>query len=121
MDETDYGARLIRARESAGLTHAQLAELAGVQITQVYRYESGGRQPTLALAQRIAAALGRPDVALDAEPQVPRMTTDDYPPAPEVCHCDGPICVCGSPPQVVTLIRQADGTDRPADETLDTD
>jgi transcriptional regulator with XRE-family HTH domain len=54
---------VIRRRSRAlGLTQRALAELVGVDVRQVRRYESGEQQPVLAVAVRLAAALG---VSLD--------------------------------------------------------
>jgi transcriptional regulator with XRE-family HTH domain len=54
---------VIRRRSKAlGLTQLALAERVGVHVRQIRRYESGEQQPVLAVATRIAAALG---VSLD--------------------------------------------------------
>jgi transcriptional regulator with XRE-family HTH domain len=54
---------VIRRRSRAlGLTQRALAELVGVDVRQVRRYESGEQQPVLAVAVRLAATLG---VSLD--------------------------------------------------------
>jgi transcriptional regulator with XRE-family HTH domain len=49
---------LIRLRESAGLTVAELAEAAGLTRQAVHNYESGARRPTWDAVQKLAAALG---------------------------------------------------------------
>ena len=50
---------VIRRRSKAlGLTQRALAELVGIDVRQIRRYESGEQQPVLAAAVRLAAALG---------------------------------------------------------------
>src|SRR3954466_15421139 len=45
-------------RQDLGLSQAELASAAGVQLRQIRRYESGEQQPVLPVAVRLAAALG---------------------------------------------------------------
>ncbi|MFD6825254.1 helix-turn-helix domain-containing protein [Streptomyces sp. NPDC060085] len=45
-------------RERRGMSQARLAELAGTGQAAISRIESGRGQPTLALLERIASALG---------------------------------------------------------------
>ena len=47
-----------RLRQELGLSQAELASAAGVHLRQIRRYESGEQQPVLAVAVRLAAALG---------------------------------------------------------------
>ena len=62
------------ARKRAGLTQVQLAERTGVPQSTVARVESGARNPSTALVERlvraagfeIRAALGEPDPATDS-------------------------------------------------------
>lgn len=49
--------RLAQLRKSRGLTQQRLADLAGVHLTQVQRYESGSAQPTLDAMKKLAIAL----------------------------------------------------------------
>lgn len=50
---------LTRARVAAGLTQAQASERLGVSKSSYSMIESGGRMPSVDLAQRIAALVGR--------------------------------------------------------------
>jgi transcriptional regulator with XRE-family HTH domain len=45
-------------REELNLSQAELARAAGVHVRQIRRYESGEQQPVLAVAVKMAAALG---------------------------------------------------------------
>lgn len=45
-------------REAQGLSQVQLAEIVGVGPDMLSRYESGARQPSSAVALKIATALG---------------------------------------------------------------
>ena len=49
--------RLGQLRKERGLTQQGLAELAGVHLTQIQRYESGAAQPTLEVMKKLAIAL----------------------------------------------------------------
>lgn len=49
-------------RKSRNLTQSQLGDAVGVKRESIARYESGARQPSPAVAERIAQALGM-DVA----------------------------------------------------------
>lgn len=61
------GAQIRARRKAAGLTQRQLAARAGITQTVLSRAESGTGNPTLALLESIAAALGeRLDVSLGA-------------------------------------------------------
>lgn len=51
-------ARILRLRESAGLTQRDAAELAGLSQTTWQRIESGDREPKLGEVVGIASALG---------------------------------------------------------------
>ena len=54
---------VIRRRSKAlGLTQRALAELVGIDVRQIRRYESGEQQPVLGVAARLATTLG---VSLD--------------------------------------------------------
>lgn len=52
-----FSERLSQLRKERGLTQNGLAELAGVHLTQVQRYESGAAQPTLDVMKKLAIAL----------------------------------------------------------------
>jgi transcriptional regulator with XRE-family HTH domain len=49
--------RLAAARKAHGLTQQMLAELVGVRVLQIYRYEAGTSQPTLEVIKKMALAL----------------------------------------------------------------
>lgn len=55
-----FGQRLKHLRESAGLTQVELAATAGLSMRAVQQLEAGERQPALATAAALAAALGEP-------------------------------------------------------------
>jgi transcriptional regulator with XRE-family HTH domain len=52
------GGILKTRREELNLSQAELARAAGVHVRQIRRYESGEQQPVLAVAVKMAAALG---------------------------------------------------------------
>lgn len=52
------GEVLRRRRTQIGMSQADLAEATGIHLRQVRRYESGEQQPVLAVAVRLADALG---------------------------------------------------------------
>jgi transcriptional regulator with XRE-family HTH domain len=68
METVPYADRLRRARIRAGLSQVELSGRAELHATYLNRLEKGHRSPSLDVAERIAKALGRPDVGLDAEP-----------------------------------------------------
>lgn len=53
----DFPERLAQERKAKGLTLRAMAELAGVHVTQIQRYENGESQPTLDVIKRLAIAL----------------------------------------------------------------
>lgn len=55
--ERDITMALIQARKDAGLTQSELSEKTGISQADISRLENGTRNPSLALLQRIAAAL----------------------------------------------------------------
>ena len=62
--------RLVGLRKLRSLTQQGLADLAGVHLTQIQRYESGAAQPTLEVMKKLAVALSASADALlfdDAE------------------------------------------------------
>ncbi len=50
--------RLTTLRKARGLTQQALADMAGVAVLQIRRYEGGNSQPTLDVIRRLAIALG---------------------------------------------------------------
>lgn len=59
MTTETFGQRLTRLREASGLSAVALAVAAETSVATVSRLESGRRQPSLAMASRLAHALGR--------------------------------------------------------------
>lgn len=53
------------AREKAGLTRTQLAELCGVTVSLISEIEKGTRNATPAMIQKLALALNCPIVVLE--------------------------------------------------------
>lgn len=60
--DTPVSERIKSCRENLGHSQVQLAELAGINPTQLYRYESGKANLRLDVAEKIASAL---DVSTD--------------------------------------------------------
>ena len=60
--DTPVSERIKSCRENLHLSQVQLAELAGINPTQLYRYESGKANLRLDVAEKIASAL---DVSTD--------------------------------------------------------
>lgn len=52
-----FSDRLSTLRKTKGLTQQALAEMAGVHVAQIRRYEGGGSQPTLYVIRKMAIAL----------------------------------------------------------------
>jgi transcriptional regulator with XRE-family HTH domain len=55
--EIKFHERLVSLRKERGLTQQALAELVGMHISQIRRYESGQSQPTLDAIRKLAVAL----------------------------------------------------------------
>lgn len=53
----DFPQRLVQHRKTKKLTQQALADLAGIHITQVQRYEKGDAQPTLDMIRKLSLAL----------------------------------------------------------------
>ncbi len=53
----DFPQRLLQHRKAKKLTQQALADLAGIHITQVQRYEKGEAQPTLDMIRKLSLAL----------------------------------------------------------------
>jgi len=49
--------RLVEIRKSRNLTQQGLADLAGIHLTQIQRYEKGEAQPTLEIIRKLSLAL----------------------------------------------------------------
>ncbi len=52
-----FAKRLAALRKEHNLTQRQMAEMAGVHVSQIRRYEAGGAQPTLTVIRNIAVGL----------------------------------------------------------------
>lgn len=57
MNNMAFSERLVQLRKERGLTQQGLADLAGVHLTQIQRYEAGTAQPTLDVMKKLAIAL----------------------------------------------------------------
>lgn len=57
MNNMALSERLGQIRKARGLTQQGLADLAGVHLTQIQRYEAGTAQPTLEVMKKLAIAL----------------------------------------------------------------
>ncbi|MFM7890530.1 MAG: helix-turn-helix domain-containing protein, partial [Actinomycetota bacterium] len=74
---TRQAARLLReARVAAGLTQTQLADLAGMSQPVIAAYESGSREPTVPMLNRMIAASGN-TLVLRFEPDSDRYRISD--------------------------------------------
>jgi transcriptional regulator with XRE-family HTH domain len=61
---TDFGRAVRTAREAKGLSQEQLADLANVHRTYLSGIETGSRNPTLEVVDRLARALDVSPAAL---------------------------------------------------------
>lgn len=57
IDPMSFADRLTTARKAHGLTQQGLADLAGIHMMQVHRYESGGSLPSLEVLKKLSLAL----------------------------------------------------------------
>jgi transcriptional regulator with XRE-family HTH domain len=55
--EMDFYKRLTQLRKGKGLTQQALADAAGINVSQLKRYETGVSQPSLDALRKLAAAL----------------------------------------------------------------
>lgn len=55
--DVDFSGKLLHLRTKHGLTQQQLAELVGVRVLQIRRYEMNQSQPTLGVIKKLAVAL----------------------------------------------------------------
>src|ERR1043166_7417287 len=53
----DFPQRLAFLRKQQNLTQKALAEVVGIHVTQLRRYEAGSSQPTLDILRKLAVAL----------------------------------------------------------------
>ena len=68
LDPTAFATRLIAARKHAGLTQHALAELAGLHVSNIRRYEASTNQPTIDALRNLALALNTSTDQLLFEP-----------------------------------------------------
>ena len=68
LDPTAFATRLVAARKHAGLTQHALAELAGLHVSNIRRYEAGTNQPTIDALRNLALALATSTDQLLFEP-----------------------------------------------------
>jgi transcriptional regulator with XRE-family HTH domain len=54
----DFGEKLAKLRGDRGLSQSELADIAGVHLSQLGRYESGLSSPTLDVLRRLCVGLG---------------------------------------------------------------
>ncbi|MGW0985473.1 helix-turn-helix domain-containing protein [Streptomyces sp. NPDC002486] len=74
-----FGARVRRLRTTAGLTQAELGDLAHVVSTRITQIErASGAKPTLELARALDAALGADDLLVELWPYVCREAFPDW-------------------------------------------
>jgi transcriptional regulator with XRE-family HTH domain len=64
----DIGRRIRDVREDLGMPAAELARRVGVAPNTVWRYESGEREPSMAMLEKIARALRTQPAELLREP-----------------------------------------------------
>ena len=57
----DFPERLATLRKDRGMTQQVLADMVGITVLQIRRYEGGASQPTLDVIRRIAISLGISD------------------------------------------------------------
>jgi ribosome-binding protein aMBF1 (putative translation factor) len=63
----EFGEKVRRARESAGMSQAELARKMKTSQSTIARLESGGTEPTLRTLERVCAALDA-ELVLDLRP-----------------------------------------------------
>ena len=68
LDPTAFAHRLVTARKTAGLAQHALAELAGLHVSNIRRYEAGTNQPTIDALRNLALAPGTSTDQLLFEP-----------------------------------------------------
>ena len=71
-----FSERVTELRKQHGLTQQELAELTGVKVLQIRRYENGSSQPTLEVIKNLSVALSvtADELIFDADERNP---TDD--------------------------------------------
>lgn len=55
--DMDFSKRLTATRKQRGMTQYALADAAGINVSQVRRYEGGSAQPSLEVLRKLAVAL----------------------------------------------------------------
>lgn len=82
-DGSSFGERLKGLREMVGLSQAQLAERAEMNVFGVAKLEQGQREPSWATVQALAAALGVDCTAFTTTPKTEKATVAVPLPAPK--------------------------------------
>jgi transcriptional regulator with XRE-family HTH domain len=55
--DMDFSKRLVATRKERGMTQEALAQTAGLNVSQIRRYEGGSSQPSLEALRKLAVAL----------------------------------------------------------------
>jgi len=55
--DMQFPERLARLRKEKGLTQQALADMTGISLIQIHRYENGGSQPSLEALRKLATGL----------------------------------------------------------------
>ena len=68
-----FSERVTQLRKQRGLTQQELAELTGVKVLQIRRYENGSSQPTLEVIKNLSVALSvtADELIFDADERSP--------------------------------------------------
>jgi transcriptional regulator with XRE-family HTH domain len=97
-EKPPFADRLRELRLKAGLTQARLADLAGLHISAVTRFEQGWREPSLSTAGALAAALGVKVDDLLAPPTQPGIARQPRGRPPAKAGQTPPAAVPSTPP-----------------------
>jgi transcriptional regulator with XRE-family HTH domain len=57
LGDMDFAHRLVAVRKQRGMTQQALADLVGIHVTKIRRYEAGTSQPTLDVLRALAIGL----------------------------------------------------------------
>lgn len=57
LDNMEFPEKLATLRKEQGLSQKKLADIVGIHISQIHRYEKGASQPTLDIIKKLAVAL----------------------------------------------------------------
>ena len=59
MDKESFGSFIAKLRRERKMTQQELSDITGIQPSNLARFESGGRIPTLIVLEKYANALGK--------------------------------------------------------------